>query len=339
MTETEIFAYEKVKDGVKLWRCYSCDPQADVPELLEGQPVVEVAAYGFSGHMEEGRLEALKGSGRLRFGTREGRRVSPEDMGPGKGELPALRGMEVESVSLPPSLKRIGKYAFYNCGNLKRLSFSSSVNDLGAGLFTGCHQIRELSVNVVPEGPSCLREVLLELSEELRVDYRADGGYGRLLFPEFYEEGVENTPARILMTQVHGSGLPFRNCFLDTRFQFSWYDRRFDLARFQEREDLVLEMALGRLLYPLELEPEARERYEAYVAKRLLPAGQWLLGHKGCQELSWLLEREAFCQAVTEPLLSGLLEYAREERQAEAVSYLMDLRHRRFPPKARVFEL
>ncbi len=339
MTETEVFAYEKLDCGVKIWRCYSCDRQVDVPGFLEGQPVVELADYGFSGHMEEGWLKEMEKAGRLRCGTREGCQVSLEEISSGNGGLSALCGMGVDSVALPSSLEKIGKYAFYNCGNLKRLSFYSCLSDLGAGLFTGCHKIGELAVTVIPEKPSCLREVLLELSEELRVDYREDGVYGRLLFPEFYEEGVENTPARILMTQVHGSGLPFRNCFLDTRFQFSWYDRRFDLARFQEREDFVLEMALNRLLYPLELEADARKRYEDYVAERLLLAGQWLLRHKGSQELAWFLEREAFCHGVTEPFLTELLEYAREKRLGETVSYLMDLRHRLFPPKARVFEL
>ena len=35
----------------------------------------------------------------------------------------------------------------------------------------------------------------------------------RLVFPEHYEEAVENTPARILFTQHHGSGNNYRQCF------------------------------------------------------------------------------------------------------------------------------
>lgn len=66
---------------------------------------------------------------------------------------------------------------------------------------------------------SGLKEILSEVGEELRVHL-----YGKveamLWFPEYYEEGVENTPARILMTEVHGSGLYYRNCFQGKYFIF-----------------------------------------------------------------------------------------------------------------------
>ena len=77
---------------------------------------------------------------------------------------------------------------------------------------------------------SGLKEILSEVGEELRVHL-----YGKveamLWFPEYYEEGVENTPARILMTEVHGSGLYYRNCFQGKVFHFLEYDKRFEMAR------------------------------------------------------------------------------------------------------------
>lgn len=341
MKQAEVFAYEKLEKGVKIWRCYSWDKQVEVPELLEGLPVTELAAYAFSRHMDTGLLKALEEDKHLCYGTRDGEVLPLEEV---KGKLrdtlpPELCGMELEAVSLPARLEKIGKYAFYNCGNMKRFSFYSSISDLGAGLFTGCHQIRGLAVTIVSGQPSCFKEILLELSEELRVDYWEEGNYARLLFPEFYEEGVENTPARILMTQVHGSGLPFRNCFLETRFQFSWYDERFALARFQETEEFAMELALARLFYPLELSGQAKADYEEYIGERLQQAGQWLLERDENQKLMCLLKKSEFQDKVTEGLLSALTEYAGKKRKAETVSSLMDLRHQLFAPKMKTFEL
>lgn len=56
----------------------------------------------------------------------------------------------------------------------------------------------------------------------------------RLMFPEFYEEGVENTPARILETHVHGSGILYRNCFQGRKIDFYQYDNAFPHAMAQE---------------------------------------------------------------------------------------------------------
>ena len=49
-----------------------------------------------------------------------------------------------------------------------------------------------------------------------------NSGYvASLVFPEFYVEGVENTPARILEERIHGTGMKYRNCFKGKVFDFS----------------------------------------------------------------------------------------------------------------------
>ena len=68
------------------------------------------------------------------------------------------------------------------------------MRDWGQGAFTGCHRVRELDYRIMPGQVSCMKEVLSELHEQLLVTYRDEGGYARLLFPEYFEEGVENTP-------------------------------------------------------------------------------------------------------------------------------------------------
>ena len=115
---------------------------------------------------------------------------------------------------------RIGAYAFYNCSGLRKLSCQSTVDDWGAGVFTGCTGIASLDICVREEGKSCFREILSELRQTLDVDYRREDGtlLAKLVFPEYFEESVENTPARIIMREMHGCGHMYRYCFDGTRF-------------------------------------------------------------------------------------------------------------------------
>ena len=80
------------------------------------------------------------------------------------------------------------------------------------------------------KGESGLRDFLTELPETLRVDMIINGEHGRFWFPEFFEEGVENTPARILENHVHGSGIRYRNSFVHKKLNTLEYDRLFPYA-------------------------------------------------------------------------------------------------------------
>ena len=72
----------------------------------------------------------------------------------------------IEKSSFQTLLKKFGRYAFYNCRNLRRIQFYNTLKDIGAGAFTGCHKVREIDVTFVENEKSCLRELLMELPEE-----------------------------------------------------------------------------------------------------------------------------------------------------------------------------
>lgn len=177
----------------------------------------------------------------------------------------ALAGKDITSLLLPAGLRKMGRYCLYDCQSLQSLSFTDTPLDLGAGAFTGCHHLKELSVTFLTGGASALREVLMEVAEELLVTYRCPEGEGLFLFPAFFEEGVENTPARIIEHHTHGSGMLYRNCFVNRRLVFSEYDRRFGDARGEEGETLLVRLCAGRLRYPLFLEETYRQAYAAYL--------------------------------------------------------------------------
>ena len=177
----------------------------------------------------------------------------------------AFSGLAVISIALPPSVRKIGRYALYKCSSLQELSFWNGLQDFGAGAFTGCHRIRKISVEFEGDERSGLRDVLMEVPEVLTVEYRKGMEKAVLMFPEFYEEGVENTPARIIESHTHGSGLLYRNCFVSRQLQFQEYDRRFPYAVGQENDSFLARLVTNRLRFPYGLTPEARKTYETYL--------------------------------------------------------------------------
>lgn len=361
--------YRECGGTVEILRCYGECETVVLPACILGKPVTALGDYLFSREMRtepEGLLWAEDAAIRP-----EGAAIRPQ------GEI--LCGSAVAEVVLPDTLKKIGRYAFYNCDGLRVLRLVSTVSDIGAGAFNGCRKITDLYVDVVSGGKSCLKEVLAELNETLTVHYRqmerAEGGAlhktgeARLLFPAFYEEAVENTPARILETHVHGCGHRYRYCFQGTEFEFREYDALFIHARTQEPPSRAAELAIGRLRYPLQLTKEAAERYGAYLMEQIDGTAQYLAGKNDMREWRWFIRefsperaknehaaagclgneglavraREEFSD-IRKPILGKtgfdkLIEVTGRLGHTEALSCLMDAAYRAYPPVKRKFEL
>lgn len=335
------------QEGVRILRVLGEDSQVELPEaiVIDGGtacssendqagaatfPVLEVGEYAFSAMI----------------------RREPE-RGPELAGIPAVCGDKVESAALPGSLTRIGRYGFYNCENLKKLTFFSSIADLGAGLFTGCRGIEELDVRIVEGKKSCLPEMLAELNQMLRLTLRDEEGNitAKLLLPEFFEESVENTPARILVLETHGCGHRYRYCFRQTRFQFSEYDSLFPYVCVQEPPEIVAELSWYRLQYPVQLTGTAREQYVNYIKEHPAEA---IKAFARVKDMA-VLHQVAGDSQINEKTLSGMMEAAAKTGQTEAVTVLMDagrMKGRRFaggqkerpgepaaPAKKRRFEL
>ena len=93
---------------------------------------------------------------------------------------------------------------------------------VGTGAFTGCSGLKELVIHQKKGIKSCAKEILGELWQKIDVDFlyengEAGGKRAHMVFPEHYDEAVENTPARILFTEYHGSGTNYRQCFYSSR--------------------------------------------------------------------------------------------------------------------------
>ena len=245
-------------------------------------------------------------------------------------------GKKCKEIRIPDSVKKIGRYGFYNCRNLEKLWLSSNFTDLGSGAFTGCHRIHSLEVHMMQEA-SGLKEILSEVGEEMKVHL-----YGImeavLWFPEYYEEGVENTPARILMTEIHGSGLYYRNCFQGKVFHFLEYDKRFEMARTQESQEFLCEMVIGRLRWPVGLVSKSRAEYENYLKEKEEEIALGFIRQNRLGELEWLLGAYPLSFDQRE-MFEHLTKLAASLKQPEILGMLMEYGRNVFPAKRRCFDL
>lgn len=305
------FAYEKRESGICILRCYGSSGSVSIPEELVGIPVTEIAAYAFASDMEE----------------------EPQN----DGGYPCICGDKLEEVYLPRTIRRLGRYIFYNCLHFRKLSFYSNLSYMGAGAFTGCENLSCLEMHRL-DGNSCLREILQDLKQKVTVEIcrgyeEQDHVICRLVYPEFFEEAVENTPARIISTQTHGMGIQYRNAFRNTQVIFEEYDRLFLTGRYNVDLITLIDMTTARLCYPYSLEENSRKEYAEWLEEHLREAAEYFLEQDRMSELRWLAEEFITLSSQMEILLEG----SKKREMPEAVSMLMDVKHRRFPAKKKKF--
>lgn len=310
------FAYE-IKNGYAVVRrCYDFGKEAEIPSEIEGCPVTELGAYAFSAHLDKERFRQELETETVRIWNDEMKDREPVE--PSPDTAPELQGLTVEAVRLPGCLRKIGPYAFYNCNGLKEFAFHSRLKDLGAGLFTGCHHLERLMVTLDGTETSCLKEILIEVPEKITVTVRGQIE-AKLVFPEFFEESVENTPARILMTHMHGSGMNFRNSFYMKKLDFRAYDACYYMAKAEEEFDTVLEMTLDRLQYPVGLSEERRADYESWLSDHLEQAYGDAIEKRNLDTLKWLTEN-----GNPDADLLSQMAVAAVDGFPEGVAYLQD---------------
>ncbi len=255
----------------------------------------------------------------------------------------AFAGSAAEQIFLPQTLKRIGRYAFYGCERLHELHVYAGIREIGGGVLNGCHRLKELFVHMEADGRSPLRDFVTEQSGRITVHClfsdKEKGEYeaARLIFPIYYDEAVENTPARITVSNIHGSGQKYRYCFVDRRLQFDKYDRLFVYEKAEEDACLAAEIALCRLRFPYALSKAAGTEYETFLQEKLPEVLSGCLGDS--ESFKWLLGRfgrdETGKAGLSPGAVEALLAEASRRRLPELVSLLTDYRHEVFLPGKR----
>lgn len=293
---------------ITVFGCYGENPDIYLPVRIEGMPVTKISDYGFAKTEEEEGLSVF----------------TPED---GKKEMIRLCGGKVEKIHLPCYVREIGKYAFYRCFCLRELSFTDSLKSIGGGAFTGC-QLKKLNIICRHSRQTCLRQILEEQRFELEVHLSYEDGArretARLIFPEHYEEAVENTPARIVETHYHGAGGDYRQCVYHKEIDYEEYDALFSIAKAREEDRTLIRIALGRLQEPYRLSEQAEEEYRAFLRKYTEQAARILLEEDDMRTLSFLLKKRIW----EEECIENALNVAEEKGNAEAAAILMGSREK-----------
>ncbi len=313
--------YRKTEKGIVITGCYGTDGQIVLPDEIDGMAVKGIGDYAFADNREEeGKSLVWKAGDVFRDSTNV--RIS---------------GGMVTQIGLPAQVTEIGRYAFYRCKNLKKLALTDSLLEIGGGAFAGC-SLAEVEIHFLRGEQSCLKSVLDEMRFAIRAELRYSLGEdveekAQLLFPEHYEEAVENTPARILFTQHHGAGGYYRQCFYDRKLDYRKYDDLFPYAQALEQPETAAGLALGRLRNPFRLTQGARREYETYVREHLCDVMEELIMQADLEGLGFLSAGGFF----TEEALDYGIAKAAQEKETEILSRLMDEKHRRYPKKKKNF--
>lgn len=235
-------------ETASITRCLSDSPFLEIPKTLDGYPVTSLQPYAFSPVRQPETCQNLK------------------------------------ELVLPKGLKQIGRYAFYGCTSLKALTLPDSLCNIGAGLFVGCKNLAQLTyVLHGDETRCCLKELLQELPQEILLilqepPSKPANSCCKLLFPAYFEESVENTPARITFSHIHGSGNYYRQCFLNGGVDFLKYDQQFPMAVAWEPIRVLIELCFLRLESSWHLTEKFRQQYLNYLKAHALLAGCFCLG-------------------------------------------------------------
>lgn len=322
--------YKKEKEETKLLKCFGTDSVVNIPGQIGDCKFTSIGAYGFS----EGGEDIWQ----------KEKYVQTEETGLDskvfKQTLKPLYGNEVKKIQLPDTIQEIQDYAFYRCFALEELSLSDQVKRIGGGVFTGC-RVKNIKVDFYGGEASCLKDIVGEIRHELYVTLRYHQTISesvetaKLVFPEYYEEAVENTPARILETHYHGSGCHYRQCFYNRELDFRKYDELFKTAVAQEQEAIVMELAVKRLRYPYRLSAAAKEQYETYLVQRWEKVGIQFIAQEDFGSLHWLLESKY----VNIEQMEMLIEYAARNQKTEILGLLMNEKQTKFQMQRKTFEL
>lgn len=319
--------YREKSGGIEILRCFGMEGRVEIPGMIDDKLVISAAPYAFSSHMDE--KEELKNAGL--WEVSDGLGFSREEH--------VLAGNDVEEIVFPHTLKEIGRYIFYGCGNLKKLEFSDSLMQIGCGAFTGCHALEKLTVHMRQGKKSGVKEMLGEMWQRIDVNFlyeyeedsiekpdmmyrRENKSEARLVFPEHYDEAVENTPARILYTEYHGSGSNYRQCFYDKELNYQEYDRLFEMAVAMDKLEVLVDMSFGRLEFPYELTGKARENYREYISKNLGDIAEYLVK----QEDMHRLEVISLQKLWTLEGIDSALDCASQRKETEVSAFLMNER-------------
>ena len=181
---------------------------------------------------------------------------------------------DLVQVTLPESIRTLYGFAFHNCRNLKKISLYDSIDDYYDGVCRQCDSLRDIEIVLNRGWFEVVRNFLADFDGDLRFMLTLpDGERALLMFPGYVYDFNENTMARTIQFSIAGSGMFYRECVDRRSIDYRGYDRLFEKALI-DGNAVSEDIAIGRVLYPVELSENFRDMYESYISKN---AGSILL--------------------------------------------------------------
>lgn len=306
--ETEwLLTWRPVADGAEILRAATADRIGVLPPAIAELPVVALGNHALAPDrpaVEGNRLRITCGASAL--------------------ERPDNRGLE--RLTLPPTLRRVGDYAFYNCTGLKELRLSEPVDAWGGSVFMNCRVLDTFYLRAADDRAVTAAYLADELVRELDLTIEYPGGEpARLIFPGYQEFYEENAPAHHFDYTIGGAGYPYHHVFKARALPLPEFDALFPGMLTKDHDPLTaLRLAWNRLRFPRELEAAARTQYRTYLQSRAGDVLAWLLAARDSRGLSWFLP---WCGADRE-VLGGAAETARRRGCAEMLALILERQHR-----------
>ncbi len=236
------------------------------------------------------------------------------------------------SVELPATIDTLGRYAFYNCKNLRSLSLYDQVEDYYDGVIKQCQSLSEITLQQERDRFSVMKELLAD--NDRRLTFTVKPMNLRLTFPAYVYDFVEDVEARVLHHKIEGSGYPYRECVTRKGVDLLAYDKLFSHVISDDYEAAVM-VALNRLRYPIELEDAAKEQYAQYLEQNARVVLLKLIGQEREEEIRYLCEE---CLITKDALEDGLYEAADKKLSAIA-AILMEYQRQHFTAHRQVAKL
>ena len=160
----------------------------------------------------------------------------------------------------------------------------------------------------------------------------------RVIFPEYYDEAVENTPARITVSNIHGAGQKYRYCFEGRKFRFDRYDKLFVYEKAEESVLMASKIAVTRLRYPKGLWESARKEYEEFLFGNLYEILSGSL--EETETVKWLAGQYLTPEKnpLTADQMSGLIAEISKKQLPELSGMFMEIQRKKFGVKKKKFD-
>lgn len=263
---------------------------------------------------------------------------------------------DLETVTLPETVKTLYGFAFHNCRNLKKISLFDSIDDYYDGVCRQCDSLSEIDIIINRSWFEVIRNFLADNDRTLHftvrvrqekensreIENRQEKENGQqapgaeheayvtssLTFPEYVYDFNENTMARTIQFSIAGSGMFYRECVDRRSINYREYDKLFEKAKI-DGGSISEDIAIGRLLYPVELDDRYRDMYEEYVSsKGLSILKRYIAGVKenpdALQTLKELLKYNEGKDLFSDKDLDKAISYSVEQGLTEVTAVLME---------------